>query len=132
MLQEHRRKGQGRIDFEDWLTKRNLVPVVGDAYYKNNGLGGGTAITAPNHDGLRPAPGGDTIAEGRVVVGIADICGDVAIGSVYAISSAPVSRQIALWKELALYLTTLGLPFVLGGDWHVAPKHLRDTGLLDV
>ena len=75
------------------------------------------------------APGGDQVEEGRFIAGIADIGGDIVVASVYAISGATASRQLSLWKQIVGYLKTIGLPFVVGGDWQVHHKHLRQAGL---
>ena len=132
MVQEHRARNDKKMAFEDWLEQQGLRCVVDDAYIKHVEEGGGTAIVGPPNIGLRPAPGSPSIAEGRVSVAVLDVGVDVAVGTVYGISSAPVSRQLSLWKAVAHYLRTLGLPFAIGGDWQVQPDEMKATGILDV
>ena len=130
LIQEHHEKGQGCRDFESWLTQFGLTSVIHEGYVKHRGVGGGTGVLGFAPNAVRPAPGASTIVEGRVSIGIADVGGDIAVGSVYGISSALVAKQLALWRALATYLRILGLPFVMGGDWQVRPQDLEKIGLL--
>ena len=132
MVQEHHEKGQGCRDLESWLARHGTTYTITEGYTKNHGVGGGAAVIGSAPNAVRPAPGGSSIAEGRVCIGISDMEGDIAVGSVYGITSAPVAKQLALWKDLSVYLRTLGLPFIVGGDWQVHPREITKSGLLQV
>ena len=115
-VQEHRRRGEERKGLEEWTAKIGYSCVAGEAYVKNTGNGGGTVVLGPWCGGVRPAPGGKDVVEGRATVAIANLEGSVAIGSVYGVSGGGVAKQLKIWERLARYLRTLGIPFAIGGD----------------
>ena len=59
-------------------------------------------MTSPTYAQVRPAPGEDQVAEGRFIVGIVDVGGAILLAFVFAIFGAPVSRQLSLWKQIAV------------------------------
>ena len=112
-----------------WADKAGWSLVAGSAYKKTDGLGGGTGILGADRLGVRPAPGGNGSVPGRLTIGIADFNGDIAIGSAYGVSGGSLADQMPLWRGMALVLRTLGLPFVIGGDWQCPPAALEMSGL---
>ncbi len=53
------------------------------------------------------------------------------VGSFYGISGMELGKQLCLWAAIACVLRSIGLPFVLGGDWQRPPKEMRESGFLN-
>ena len=126
-VQEHKLSGDSRLGIEQRAGANGYAGVVGDAYQKKEGNGGGIAVFMPMYRG-RPAPGGDNLVEGRATFAIMDLRGDVIVGSVYGIASQPVAKQLPVWKQVVEYLRVMGMPFVIGGDLAGPAKPHEDGG----
>ncbi len=86
----------------------------------------------PPPRGLRPLPDLKGICDGRLTLAVTDLGGDVVAGSCYGLSGLPLSKQMPLWCALVQALRSLGLPFVIGGDWQRPPREVEGTGLLKI
>ncbi len=106
--------------------------MVQSAYFKNAGEGGGTAVISGLPSGVRRAPHGLDVLDGRATMAIADCGCDVLLCSFYGISSAPAAKQIPLWASIAYYIRYLGIPFIWAGDWNAHPDVIRRSGLLEL
>ncbi len=120
LIQELRARGDavGRITND--CAELGWDAICSEAYIKVQKPGGGTAVLA-RRDGLKPLAEEDGAHLGRITLAIADACRSAVVGSCYGISGALVCDQLCLWRRLAVRLTALGRPFVIGGDWQVDP-----------
>ncbi len=132
LVQEHAQHGEARERATLWMQAQGWDCVSCDAYRKTDGFGGGTAAATQIDSGIRPLPTPQGSCDGRFAAGIIDYGGDAVLASFYGLSGLDVSQQLQLWKEVAAFLRTVGLPFIIGGDWQVMPDHLAATGLLSM
>ncbi len=134
-IQEHGQHGDERVDAtRKWIQALGADAVVDAAYVKNAGAGGGTAIVSHADGGLRRLSRGEEDAigmtsKGRASIGIGSVGYDFTCVSLYGIAGASATQQLSLWKDIAKAIKRLGLPFVIGGDWQVAPSVVAASGL---
>ncbi len=130
LIQEHKQFGEAKEQAADWMMKQGWDCICGEAYFKASAYGGGTAVATRLDTGIRPLPIPPGICDGRFSAGVADYGGDIIVGSIYGLSGLSLSQQLALWAVIVSFLRTLGLPFVIGGDWQVSPAEAEATGIL--
>ncbi len=104
--------------------------IIDEAYVKVKKAGGGTAVIVKG-EGLRPLAAETGAYLGRVSLAIATALRGAVVGSLYGITGGRVADQLGLWKHLAVRLTALGRPFVVGGDWQVDPDEPELVRLAD-
>ena len=129
LVQEHKLSEPGLDVAAGWAAKCGWRLLGSAAYVKEKALGGGTAIMSRDVGAVRPAPGGYDVFRGRLGFGLIDLDGDVLIGSGYGVSGEPPSQQLPVWRAVAVYLRSMGLPFAIGADWQCTPDELQQSGL---
>ncbi len=128
LVQEHAARGEARVKAEGLAIRHGWDIVIDEAYIKYSKEGGGTALMTREPTGIRPAARRPNWAEGRMSVGTIMLNGsEVTLISIYAISGAPLARQMELIKVLAETVRLLARPFIAGGDWQVQPEELAST-----
>ncbi len=131
-VQEHGLHEEGINVASDWIKKLGWTGVVDEAYAKCGGHGGGTAALSRHPEGLRRAGARRGGLKGRCTLGITQLCTAITFCAFYGITSAAVSMQCPVWKQLADDLLGLGRPFVVAGDWQKHPEELRASGICKV
>ena len=138
LLQEHHLRAEAACGEEAWAkrsgwsTRLSLaVPSPG------GGTSGGVGIGTPSFRGLAEIPAVDeaNLEPGRVAFlhwsGVAK--GGVFVGSIYLVTGAGIEAVNAgILARLAVELRLLRRPYIIGGDFQVAPEVLRDSGYLDL
>ncbi len=131
-VQEHHLHGEALDRHAAELQALGWHGVIDRAYKKAEGYGGGTAIITADPNGIRPVQKAEEEHIGRLSFGIADLGVDVLMVSVYAISSAPITQQLGIWKHIMMWVRWLGIPFVIAGDMQVAKEDLEKTGICNI
>ncbi len=128
-VQESRLDTEGLDEAASRLTKLGWSGVLDEAYLKHEGLGGGTGVVSKHPVGVRRAAAICESLKGRFSIGIANVNGPVAIGSMYCISGLNVEHQKLIWVKVAKILLALGIQFVLAADWQCSPAAVAAAGL---
>ncbi len=128
-VQEHVLTDDRLSDAAHWIRKCQWTGVIDGAYKKNDGHGGGTAVISRHPAGIRRVTAKAIGPRGRLSIGIAYPGRAIAIVSFYGLSGGSAAEQLTLWKELAAILLSIGLPFIVAGDWQVHPNIVVASGL---
>ncbi len=119
---------------EDWCKARRLKGTLSAATPSGEGgWQGGVGVVVRDAYGMAgfPSLGRTEIAAGRVILVhlSALVRGGYALATVYLWTAEGLSaRNLSIMDELGAALSELSAPFVIGGDWNLAPEVLEASG----
>ena len=73
------------------------------------------------------------VVDGRLFVATVQAWGGprIPVATVYRFTGGRLeAANLGMLQALGAEVRTIGLPFILGGDYHVAPSHMQENGFL--
>ncbi len=128
-VQETALHGEALAQAEGTIKQSHWSGFLDEAYRKNAGFGGGTAVLSRHPAGVRRFGIKHGLLKGRCSVGCTFFGQSLTCASFYGLSGGSLGAQLPYWRELADHLLALGRPFVVMGDWQRPPSDLRSSGL---
>ena len=129
-IQEHLCRGDACDRAARDVASLGWDGVFSDAYFKDAGPGGGTAVIAKKGLGAVRLPIPERFQnalQGRCTASYVDVLGGIALVSYYGRSGLPIAGQLQVLAALGQVVKGLGLPFIIGGDWQVSPQMLLES-----
>ena len=129
-IQEHRCLGENcDRAMRDW-ARLGWSGSITQAYVKNHGAGGGTGVLGRHQYSAIPYPlsaEAQRVLLGRCTATYVNVLGGILIVSFYGKSGVNIAGQLDLLAALGTFLRTCGLPYIVAGDWQVAPEALQEA-----
>ncbi len=136
--QEHRKRGSGARQLEDWAHGHGWSMAAADANVTASGdTSGGAFVAVRRHLTMGRWPGAKNscLAPGRVAGSFLKswVKGGIGLASAYFLCSKGLCAENRdLMNKITSWVRELDGPFILAGDWQMHPSVLVESGWLDV